>query len=200
MIQMPYSYIRLLLVVSVLALMSSARTSSGADSVLDTLSGEGLNEFGKAVVSRANELRLIIDVAHASPRMVMDVLEQSNMPVVLSHGGVKGTCDSARNLDDALMLEIANKGGLIGIGYWDGAVCDVTPQGIVKAIRYAIDLLGISHVALGSDYDGATAVMFDVSELAVLTEAMLQAGFTEDEIRLVMGENINRFLLENLPD
>jgi microsomal dipeptidase-like Zn-dependent dipeptidase len=167
---------------------------------LHGISGEGLTEFGRSVINRANELGIIIDIAHASPQMVEDVLALSNTPVVLSHGGVKGACDTARNLADSLMLKVASNGGLIGIGYWDAAVCDVTPQGVVKAIRYAIDLLEIDHVALGSDYDGATAVMFDTSELAVLTDAMLQAGFTEHEIRMVMGENVKRFLLQNLPD
>jgi microsomal dipeptidase-like Zn-dependent dipeptidase len=167
---------------------------------LHGISREGLNAFGRSVVKRANELGLIIDVAHASPQMVEDVLELSDSPVVLSHGGVKGSCDSARNLDDELMQRIAGHGGLVGIGYWDGAVCDPSPAGVVRALRYAIDLLGISQVALGSDYDGATAVLFDVGELPVLTQAMLQAGFTEAEIRAVMGENIKRFMLDNLPD
>jgi microsomal dipeptidase-like Zn-dependent dipeptidase len=60
--------------------------------------------------------------------------------------------------------------------------------------------MGVEHVALGSDYDGGTSVLFNAGELAVLTEAMLQANFTEEEIRLVMGENVKRFLLVNLPD
>ena len=167
---------------------------------LHGISKEGLNDFGKSVVRRANELGLIIDIAHASPQMVADVLEQSSSPAILSHGGVKGLCDSARNLDDSLMVEFAKKGGLVGIGYWEGATCDVTPKGIVQAIRYAVDIMGVEHVALGSDYDGATAVMIDTSELAILTETMLQEGFTEHEIRLVMGENVKRFMLENLPD
>ncbi|PWG68384.1 peptidase M19, partial [Enterococcus hirae] len=77
--------------------------------------------------------------------------------------------DQGRNLDDALMQRVASEGSLIGIGYWEGAVCDPSPAGIVKSIRYAIDLLGIDHVALGSDYDGATAVLIDTSELAILT-------------------------------
>ena len=167
---------------------------------LHGISGEGLSEFGRTVIRRANEIGLIIDVAHASPKMVADVLVLTDRPVILSHGGIKSNCDSARNLTDSLMLEIANGGGLVGIGYWDAAVCDVTPDGVVKAIRYAIDLMGIDHVALGSDYDGATAVMFDTSELVVLTDAMLRAGLTEDEIRQVMGENVKQFLIENLPE
>jgi len=167
---------------------------------LHGVSGDGLTDFGRAVVRRADELGLILDVAHASPRMVAEVLALSDRPVVLSHGGLKGVCDTARNFSDDLMRDIAAHGGLIGVGFWDAAVCDVTPDGVVTAIRYAIDLLGVEHVALGSDYDGATAVTFDASELAVLTDAMLRAGFTEHEIRLVMGENIRRFLLENLPE
>ena len=167
---------------------------------LHGISAAGLTDFGRAVVWRADELGIIIDIAHASPAMVAEVLALTERPVILSHGGIKGHCDTARNLDDALMRQVADNGGLIGIGYWDAAVCDVTPKGVVAAIRYAIDLLGAEHVALGSDYDGATAVAFDTSELAVLTHEMLMAGFTEEEIRLVMGENVKRFLLRYLPD
>lgn len=159
----------------------------------------GLTDFGRAVVSRADELEMIIDLAHASPTMVSEVLGLSRRPVILSHGGVRGVCDSPRNLDDGLMQRIAAGGGLVGIGFFDAAVCDVTPSGIVESIRYAIDLLGVEHVALGSDYDGSTAVAFDVSELAALTDAMLRAGFSQSEVRLVMGENVKRFLQQNLP-
>jgi microsomal dipeptidase-like Zn-dependent dipeptidase len=109
-------------------------------------------------------------------------------------------CDKGRNLDDALMKRIAAARGIVGIGYWDGAVCDFTPLGVVKSIRYAIDLLGVDHVALGSDYDGTTEVLFDTSELAILTQTMLDEGFSESEIRQVMGLNVMQFLLRNLPD
>ena len=163
-------------------------------------SGEGLSPFGRDVIRRADELGIIIDVAHASPRMVADVLAINDRPVILSHGGVKGNCDTARNLSDELMVRIASEGGLIGIGFWDAAVCDPSPAGVVRAIRYAMDLMGSDHVALGSDYDGTVAVTFDSSELIVLTEEMLRAGFTEQEIRKIMGENVKRFMLENLPN
>ncbi len=166
---------------------------------LHGISGEGLSDFGRAVVTRANELDMIIDIAHASPQMVSDVLSISDAPVILSHGGIKGACDTARNLDDELMQLVAQQGGLIGIGFWDAAVCDPSPAGVAKSIRYAIDLMGVENVALGSDYDGATAVMFDIGELAALTQALMDIGLTESEIRLVMGENVKRFLLENLP-
>ena len=166
---------------------------------LHGISGEGLTEFGKTVIRRANDIGMIIDVAHASPAMVADVLDISTAPVVLSHGGMHGICNSPRNLSDELMQRIATNGGLVGIGYWDGAICEVSAAGVVKSIRYAIDRLGVDNVALGSDFDGTVTVAFDTSELAALTEAMLQSGFSEEEIRKVMGENARRFLLENLP-
>ena len=167
---------------------------------LHGVSGKGLSDFGRQVVERANELGMIIDIAHASPAMVADVLDMSADPVMLSHGGLDGACESARNLPDTLMQDFAARGGLIGIGYWDAAVCDASPKGIVTSIRYAIDLLGEDNVALGSDFDGTITAPFDTSELAILTETMLQSGFSEREIRKVMGENVKRFLLENLPD
>ena len=70
----------------------------------------------------------------------------------------------------------------------------------MKSIRYAIDLLGVDHVALGSDYDGTTEVLFDTAELAILTQTMLDEGFTESEVRQVMGGNVMTFFLQNLPE
>ena len=166
---------------------------------LHGVSKTGLTDFGRQVVARADELEMIIDVAHASPQSVRDILALTSRPVILSHGGLQGACDTPRNLDDELMQQVADAGGLVGIGFWASAVCDVSPAGIVKSIRYAIDLLGVDHVALGSDYDGTVEVPFDAAELAVLTQTMLQHGFSEHEIRKVMGGNVLRFFLEWLP-
>jgi microsomal dipeptidase-like Zn-dependent dipeptidase len=160
----------------------------------------GLTEFGRQVVAELERRNIMIDVAHSSAAVVEDVLAMIRSPLWVSHTGVKGACDSARNLSDALMQRIAATGGVIGIGYWDGAVCDPAPRSVVAAMRYAVDLLGVDHVGLGSDYDGATTVTFDTAELAVLTEEMLAAGFTEVEIRAVMGGNVIRLLRERLPE
>lgn len=81
----------------------------------------------------------------------------------------------------------------------DRHTCDISPEGVVRSLRYAIDLLGVEHGALGSDYDGATFTSFDTSELAVLTQTMLRGDFTRNEIRKVMGENTVRFLEAQLP-
>jgi membrane dipeptidase len=167
---------------------------------LHGISGEGLTDFGRSVIVRADQLNMTIDIAHASPQMVRDVLALTTRPVILSHGGFKGHCDSPRNLEDDLMLQVADAGGIIGVGYWDATACDYSPAGIAKSIRYGIDLLGLEHIALGSDYDGAVTTSLDTSELAALTQAMLDHGFTDVEIRAVMGGNMQRFLHEQLPD
>jgi microsomal dipeptidase-like Zn-dependent dipeptidase len=123
----------------------------------------------------------------------------SDKPVILSHGGMQGACDTPRNLSDELMKKVATHGGLVGIGFWDGAVCDPSPVGVVKSIRYAIDTLGVDAVALGSDYDGTVEVTFDTAELAVLTQVMLEQDFSEDEITKVMGANTVAFFSRYLP-
>lgn len=167
---------------------------------LHGISGEGLTDFGRSVIARADQLGMTIDIAHASPQMVRDVLALTSRPVILSHGGFKGHCDSARNLDDELMLQVAEAGGIIGVGYWDATACDYSPAGIARSIRYGIELMGLEHIALGSDYDGAVTTSLDTSELAALTQAMLDQNFTEAEIRAVMGGNMLRFLREQLPE
>ena len=166
---------------------------------LHGIDGGGLTDFGREVVRSIDARGDIIDVAHSSPAVVADVLALIERPVIVSHTGMRGACDTARNFDDELMLRIAEHGGLVGIGYWEAAVCGTRPEDVVASIRYAIDLLGVEHVSLGSDYDGAVEVAFDTSELAVLTHTMLAQGFTREEIRKVMGENTLRFLLGNLP-
>ncbi|MEQ1867523.1 MAG: membrane dipeptidase, partial [Micropepsaceae bacterium] len=133
---------------------------------LHGVSKGGLTPFGVQTVHALEEAGIIIDLAHASEKVVDDVVQIATKPMVVSHTGVRGACNSPRNLSDAHMRAIAAKGGLIGIGYWDGAVCDTTPAGVVKSLRYAIDLIGVDHVALGSDYDGTTTVRFDASESA----------------------------------
>ena len=167
---------------------------------LHGISKAGLTEFGREAVRQMVAMGVILDVAHSSEQVVDDVLAMTDRPMMVSHTGVYGNCASPRNISDDHMQRIAAAGGLIGIGYWEGALCDTSPAGVVEAIRYAIDLVGVDHVGLGSDYDGSTNVTFDTSELAVLTQTMIDHGFTTSEIRAVMGENVMRFYLENLPE
>lgn len=158
----------------------------------------GLTPLGRQVMARMEAKGMIIDIAHLSPAGVEEVLKSARRPVVSSHGGVQATCKVNRNLSDAQIRGVAATGGLIGIGYWDAAICDPSPASIARAMRQVRDLVGIRHVALGSDYDGAVTVAFDTSNLVQLTQALMDAGFTDDEIRAAMGENALRVLRAGL--
>ena len=162
--------------------------------------GAGLTDFGKEAVTRMQAKDIIVDVSHSSEAVVRDVLAQSTKPLVVSHTGFKGHCDTPRNISDELMQAIADDGGLIAVGFWDAAVCGSSPASVVSAIEYGIGLVGVEHVALGSDYDGTVETDFDASELAVLTQTMLDRGLPEETIRKVMGENMAQFLADNLPN
>lgn len=162
------------------------------------VSKEGLTSFGHEVVQRMNELGIIIDLAHASPAMVDDILAQSQEPVLVSHTGVRGTLDNSRNLSDEHVRKIASKGGLIGVAYFKGAVTAPLIKGIVDAMKHIKTIAGLECIALGSDFDGSATTPFDITGLPVLVEALMKEGFKEEEIRAIMGENVKRFMLKNL--
>jgi microsomal dipeptidase-like Zn-dependent dipeptidase len=120
-------------------------------------------------------------------------------PPLVSHTGVKATCDNNRNLSDAQVRAIARAGGAIGVGFWATAVCGRAPRDIARAVRHIVDLVGDDHAALGSDFDGATTTAFDASDLATVTQALLEAGLPPESVRKVLGANVLRVLRAVLP-
>jgi membrane dipeptidase len=158
----------------------------------------GLTPFGRDIMRRMEAKGMIVDIAHCSQQCVTEILALARRPVVSSHGGVQATCKVNRNLSDEHIRGVAKTGGIIGIGYWDAAVCDTSPKAIAAAMKHVRDLVGIEHVALGSDYDGATTVRFDTSKLVQVTQALMDAGFSPDEIRAVMGGNALRVIRAGL--
>jgi microsomal dipeptidase-like Zn-dependent dipeptidase len=159
----------------------------------------GAKELGRRAVQRMEELKITLDLAHAAPALIDDVLEMATRPVVVSHTGVKETCQGPRNLSDDHVRRIAGTGGVIGIGFWDAAVCEIEPRSIARTMRYVANLVGVEHVALGSDFDGATHTHFDVAGLIQITDALRSEGFSGDQIRKIMGGNQIRLLAETLP-
>ena len=162
-------------------------------------SNSGLTNFGRQVIANIEELNIVLDVSHSSEAVVNEVLGLVSRPVVVSHTGFKGHCDTSRNIDDALMQRIAAQGGLIAVGYWDAAACGDTPSEIVSAMQYGLALVGEDHLSLGSDFDGTVTTSLDTSELAAITHAMLEAGFSKAQISKIMGGNMLRFLQTYLP-
>lgn len=163
------------------------------------LAAGGLTPFGREAVQLMERMGIIIDLAHAAPRLIDDVLECAARPVVVSHTGFQAICPGPRNLSDAHLRSIAEKGGLAAVIFWPQVVGGNDAAAIARAIRHAVRVAGAPHVALGSDFDGAVSTPFDASGMALITEALLREGFSESEIAAVMGGNLVRFLRETLP-
>lgn len=158
----------------------------------------GLTPFGRKVVRMMEARGIIVDLAHASHATVADILAMAHRPVVSSHGGVQAVCKVNRNLTDDEIRGIARTGGLVGIGYWDAAICSTDPRDIARSIAHVRDLVGIDHVALGSDFDGAVTTRFDTAQLAQVTQALVDLGFDNTEIRAVMGGNALRVIKQGI--
>lgn len=159
----------------------------------------GLTPAGRDLVRRLDERRILLDLAHASAATIDDALSLTTRPVVVSHTGVRGTCDNQRNLSDDHVRKVAATGGVIGIGFWETAVCGTGEDAIARAVLHAARVGGIEHVGLGSDFDGAVTEPFDAAGLARLTDALLRAGLSEEDVAKVMGGNVARVLAQALP-
>jgi microsomal dipeptidase-like Zn-dependent dipeptidase len=159
----------------------------------------GLTALGRETVRRLEAHGMLVDLAHASAATVDDVLAMATRPLVVSHTGVRATCDNARNLSDDQLRRVAATGGVIGIGYWDTAVCGDDAAAIARAIVHAVSVAGADHVGLGSDFDGAVSLPFDTTGLPLLVDALVAAGLREEDIAKVMGGNVVRLLAASLP-
>lgn len=158
----------------------------------------GLTDFGKKLILAIETKGAILDLAHVSSEGIDRILEIATKPVIVSHTGVKGTCNNQRNLSDEQIKRIANNNGVIGIAMFAKAVCGNSLKDTAKAIGYVTDLVGIDHVALGSDFDGTVTTPIDVSQMSLLTQELLNQGFDQAEISKIMGKNFLRLLAETL--
>lgn len=159
----------------------------------------GLSDLGREAVTRMEQLGIVIDLAHASSQSIDEVLAMATRPVVFSHGGVQATCQVNRNLSDEQIRAVAATGGVIGIGYWDAAICRLDVEAVVDAIEHVVSVGGLESAALGSDFDGSTEVAWDTSQIALITQELMNRGRSEAEIQAIMGGNTLRVLGQVLP-
>ncbi len=159
----------------------------------------GLTGFGRELVRRLEARRMLVDVAHSSPAVVDDVLAMAAAPVFVSHTGLRGTCDNQRNLSDDHARGVAATGGVIGIAMFEQTVGGTSVDDTARAMRYGADLVGVQHIALGTDFDGTVRTPVDVTGLVLLTGSLLRQGFGEAEIAMIMGGNVQRVLRQSLP-
>lgn len=165
--------------------------------------GDGLTPAGVRLVRRCAELGIAVDVSHLNAKGFWDVAGTLDGPVIASHSGVHALCPFSRNLTDDQLDAIAASGGLVGVNFDVGALRedggddpDTPPARLAEHARYVADRIGVDHVALGSDFDGATmpAAVPDASGYPAVLAALEAAGFEGDEIDRIASGNWRRVL------
>ena len=165
--------------------------------------GEGLTDSGKDLVKKCNELGILIDLSHLNEKGFWDVAKYSNAPLVATHSNVHALCPISRNLMDRQIDAIGDSNGVVGITYVvnmlreDGGIeSDIPLSVITKHIHYVIDRIGVDHVVLGSDFDGATIpdVMKDVTGVPLLLDQLRQEGLSDEDLKKITQRNWIRVL------
>ncbi|MFH1525368.1 MAG: membrane dipeptidase [Bacteroidota bacterium] len=161
---------------------------------------QGLSEFGREVISKMDSLGVIIDVSHVGIQTIKDILTITNNPIIASHSGARALLNRYRNLYDWQIQDIANSGGVIGIVFYPpflGANSNsVDIETVIDHIDYIVNLVGINHVSLGSDFDGigtnTVNGLENTSKFPDLTWGLLNRGYSRDDIELILGGNFLR--------
>ncbi len=162
---------------------------------------KGLTDLGRRVLDEMGEVGMSVDVAHASPESVDAILAHPSARPFCSHTGVRAVAGSWRNLDDAALRRIAEKGGVVGIIFGTVFLGGKEIEDVVRHIQHAVNVMGEDGVGFGSDFDGMVPLprgMRDVRDLHLLTAALLRR-YPERQVEKVLGENLRRFFSETLP-
>lgn len=161
--------------------------------------GEGVTDFGREVIREMNRLGIMVDMSHASEKSFYDALELSDKPIVCSHSSSRALCDHPRDLTDEQLRALAQKGGVAQVTFYDGFLRKeggATIDDAVAHLKHMVEVAGIEHVGIGTDFDGDGGVpgLASASELINFTRRLLREGFTEKELCLLWGENFLRVM------
>ncbi|MDP6776163.1 MAG: dipeptidase [Candidatus Latescibacteria bacterium] len=175
-------------------------SSWGADGNAEERSRGGLTSFGVKLVEEMNRLGMVVDIAHISTFGFRDVMETSQRPVICSHGNCKAVCDHPRNLDDDQIRALARNGGSMGITFVPRFVAAEEPtfDRLLDHIDHAVQVGGIDHVGIGSDFDGGGTLVDGAASFPRITEALVDRGYGGEDVRKIMGGNHMRVLREAL--
>lgn len=159
---------------------------------------QGLSEFGRSVIRKMDSLGIVIDVSHVGIKTVQDILEITENPIIATHSGARAITNNSRNLYDWQIQDIANSGGVIGIVFYPNFLTgtnSATINNVIQHIDHIVNLVGIDYVAIGSDFDGIgrTPVgLENVSKFPNLTLALLEHGYSINDVKKILGENAKR--------
>ncbi len=159
----------------------------------------GLSEFGRKVVKEMNRLGIMADLSHASVASFYDAIATSSLPIVCSHASCKALCNHPRNLDDEQMKALCHNGGVMQITLYHGFLRtrgNATILDAVEHLNHAVEVMGIDHVGIGTDFDGDGGVsgFANASEAVNFTRQLLKAHYSEEDIAKLWGGNFLRVM------
>ena len=178
---------------------------NGDNDICDSAKGNqthnGISAFGKEVVREMNRLGIMVDLSHASEKSFYDALEISKLPIVCSHSSCRALCDHPRNLTDEQMHALAKKGGVMQITLYHGFLRsdgEATIEDAITHLEHAIEVMGIDHVGLGTDFDGDGGIrgLADSSELLNFTRRLMARGYADKDIQKIWGGNFLRVMTQ----
>ncbi|HBE55402.1 MAG TPA: fused gamma-glutamyl-gamma-aminobutyrate hydrolase/peptidase, partial [Prevotellaceae bacterium] len=176
---------------------------NGDNDICDSARGQaehgGLSEFGRSVVTRMNELGMMVDLSHAAESSFYDALEVSRVPIVCSHSNSKAFCPHPRNLTDDQMRALARHGGVAQVTLYHGFLRqegEATIMDVLEHLRHMVDVMGPEHVGIGTDFDGDGGVrgLRDASELIGFTRELLRRCYSRQDLQGIWGGNFLRVM------
>jgi len=159
----------------------------------------GVSDFGAKVIAEMNRLGMMVDLSHASEESFYDAIEISKHPIVCSHSSAKALCNHPRNLTDDQMKALAKAGGVAQVTFYNGFLKESGQATIIDAIEHLnhmVNIMGIEHVGIGTDFDGDGGVpgLASASELINFTRKLMRERYSEDQIKLIWGGNFLRVM------
>lgn len=176
---------------------------NGDNDICDSARGNhehgGVSEFGKQVIEEMNRVGMMVDLSHAGEESFYDALQISKTPIVCSHSSARALCDHPRNLTDEQMRALAKTGGVAQVTLYHGFLKKQTDATILDAIdhlNHMVNIMGIEHVGIGTDFDGDGGIRgcASASELINFTRRLLRERYTEEQIQMIWGGNFLRVM------
>ena len=163
--------------------------------------GLGVSAFGEQVIREMNRVGMMVDISHAGEQTFYDALNISCKPIVASHSSARALCNHPRNLTDAQLKALADKGGVAQVTLYNGFLKEEGTATILDAIEHLnhmVNIMGIEHVGIGTDFDGDGGIVgcASASELINFTRCLLKERYSEEDIRRIWGGNFLRVMEE----
>ena len=161
----------------------------------------GINAFGEQVIQEMNRVGMMVDISHAGEQTFYDALAISKTPIVASHSSSRALCNHPRNLTDDQLKALAAKGGVAQVTLYSGFLREEGPatiQDAIEHLNHMVNIMGIEHVGIGTDFDGDGGIIgcASASELINFTRCLLKERYSEEDIRRIWGGNFLRVMEE----